>query len=163
MEHYAGIRQRVATARSSAGQQQGAHAGRLAHAYGMNVRLDVLHGIVHGHPGGNDPAGRIDVAVNGGRGILGLEEQKLGRDQRGHVIVDLTVDANDPLPKETAEYVEGPLSTGTALDDDGDQTGRHWLGCGGYASSTCCGAAVCGVSGAIIAPNKSRRSSPRPQ
>ena len=81
VEHNPRVGQGVATARRPAGQQEAAHAGRLAHADGVDVGMDVLHGVVHGHPGRDDAARRVDVHVDGGRRVLGLQEEELGRDQ----------------------------------------------------------------------------------
>ena len=166
VEHNPRVGQGVTTARRATGQQEAAHAGRLAHADGVDVGLDVLHGVVHGHPGRDDSSRRVDVHVDGGRRILGLQEEELGRHQRGHVVVDLTVDADDALSQEAAEYVEGSLSAGAALDDDGDQTCRRGSGGRGYASvgSTCTGTCVgsrCRCADIARAPDK-RRSSSRP-
>ena len=48
MNHDPGMRQAVTFILGTAGEQQRTHTGGLAQAYGADVRLDELHGVVNG-------------------------------------------------------------------------------------------------------------------
>jgi hypothetical protein len=51
------------------------------------------HGVVNGEPGGDAPAGRVDVQVDGLGRVLRLEEQQLRDRQRRVIVVYLAVRA----------------------------------------------------------------------
>jgi hypothetical protein len=89
--------QRIALARCAGRQQQGAHARGLADADRAHVRLDVLHGVVDGHPCGDDAARRVDVQADVLLGILRLEEQHLREDHVGDVVIDRSHQEDHPL------------------------------------------------------------------
>ena len=55
---------------------------------GGDVGLDVLHGVVDRQAGGDRAAGRVDVEGDVLLGVLRLEEEHLGDDQVGDVVVD---------------------------------------------------------------------------
>src|SRR5690606_36597325 len=83
VDHHPRIGQRVALAGRARGEQERAHAGRLADADGAHVGLDELHGVVDRHARGDDAAGRIDVQADVLLGVFGLEEQHLRDDHVG--------------------------------------------------------------------------------
>ena len=64
MNHDAGMRQRIAFTVFAAGQQQRAHARRLADTHGGHVRANELHRVVDRKAGSNRPAGRINIEFN---------------------------------------------------------------------------------------------------
>ena len=61
MDHDAGVGQGVALALGAGGQQDSAHARRLADAVGRHVARHVLHRVVDAQPGRDGAAGRINV------------------------------------------------------------------------------------------------------
>ena len=63
------------------GEQDRRHRGGLADGDGGDVRLDELHGVVDGEPGGDDAAGRVDVEADIALRVFPLEEEELGDDQ----------------------------------------------------------------------------------
>ena len=77
----AGIGQGVALPLGAGGQQHGRHRGRLADAVGGHVAGDELHRVVDRQPGGDAAARRVDVKVDRGLGVFGLEEEQLGDDR----------------------------------------------------------------------------------
>ncbi|KAM0983232.1 hypothetical protein ACFX13_010989 [Malus domestica] len=65
--------------------------------------------------------GGIKVHVDGLRRVLGFQVEKLRDDDVGSVVVDGSVDANDPLLKEAGEDVVRAFPSGGVLNDHGDQ------------------------------------------
>ena len=63
----------------------------------LNVRLDVLHGVVDRQAGLDRAARRIDVERDVLVGILGLQKQQLGDDQVGDLVVDGRPQEDDAL------------------------------------------------------------------
>jgi len=59
-----------------------------SHADGGNIALDYLHNIVHCKACGNAAARTVDVEVDVCVRIFTLEEEELGYDQVGDVVVD---------------------------------------------------------------------------
>nr|CAB3485185.1 unnamed protein product [Digitaria exilis] len=70
---------------------------------------------------GDDPAGGIDVEVDGLGGVLGLEEEQLRDDEGGRVVGDGAVYADDALLEQAREDVVGALPAGGVLDHHGHQ------------------------------------------
>jgi hypothetical protein len=81
----------------SPGQEDRPHRSRLPHTDGLDVRFDVLHGVVDGETGGYRTPWGIDVNGDVFFRVLGLQVEQLSHDYRGDVIVDLTVDHNDTV------------------------------------------------------------------
>ena len=69
------------------------------------------------------PPGRVDVEVDRLLGVLGLEEQQLGHDQVGDLVVDRRAQEDDPLAEQPRVDVVGTLAAGRGLDDGGDEHG----------------------------------------
>ncbi len=105
----------------AAGQQDRAHAGRLADADGADVRLDELHGVVDREARAHDAAGRIDVERDVLVGVLGLQEQHLRDHDVGHVVVDRADDEDHALLEQARIDVISALAARGLLDDDRNQ------------------------------------------
>jgi hypothetical protein len=66
---------------------------------------DELHGVVDGHAGADGPTRRVDVEPDVGVGVFAFEEQQLGRDEVGHVIVDVGAEEHDAVLQQAVEDV----------------------------------------------------------
>src|SRR3990170_143786 len=64
-----------------------------------------------------DAARGVDVDVDVLLGAVGLEEQQLGDDYVGHIIVDGHAQEDDPVHEEPREDVVGAFPTARPLDD----------------------------------------------
>ena len=91
-------------------EEKGAHAGGHADADGGHVALDVLHGIVDGHAGGDGTTGAVDIQLDLLVRVLALQVQQLGHYQRGGGVVDLFAQENDAVVEQAGEDVVGPLA-----------------------------------------------------
>ena len=74
-----------------------------------------------------EPPGRVDVEVDVLLRVLGLEEQQLGDDQVGDVVVDRRAEEDDAVLEQARVDVVGALAAAGLLDDDRD---RGWRSCG---------------------------------
>ena len=91
-------------------------------------------------PAVTTPPGRIDVHEDVLLRVLGLEEQQLGGDERGHMVLDRAGDEDDPLAQQPRENVEAALAPVGLLDDDGDELRNDVLVIGhGKWVLCCCG------------------------
>ena len=86
-------------------EEELAHGGGQADADGADVAPHVLHGVVDGQAVGDRTAGRVDVHRDVLLVVLGLEEDELGADQVGGVLVDGRPDEDDPLLQQALEDV----------------------------------------------------------
>ncbi len=159
VDHDPGVGQRVPLARRPRRQDEAAHAARLADAPGADRGQDVSHGVVDGESGGDDPAGAVDVHVDGLLAALRLEEEELGHDQAGHVVVDGAHQADDALLEEAGVDVVAALAAAGLLHHHGHQeaaTGRggRWRrgGGGGAGDQEGLGAGGGGGQGECPAP-----------
>lgn len=75
--------------RLSSSKQHTAHTRRHAETKRVHGRRDVLHRIVDCQTGRDAPAGGVDVELDGLGGVFGFEEEELGGEQGGGVVVDL--------------------------------------------------------------------------
>ena len=121
VDHHARVRQAVALALGARGQQERAHAGRLADAQRGHVRLDELHGVVDRQAGRNRTAGRVDVEVDVLVGVFRLQEQHLRDHQVGRRVVHRTDQEDDPFLEQARVDVVGAFATAALLDDHGHQ------------------------------------------
>src|SRR5579859_8113344 len=119
VDHDAGVGQRDAQVRLARHQQERAHRGGHAHAHGRDRALDVLHGVVDRQAAGDDAARRVDVHVDLLLGVLALEIEQLGADQRRQGVVDRAVQEHHPLAQQPREDVERPLAAAGLLH-------HHW-------------------------------------
>src|SRR5215468_578913 len=133
MDHDACVGQGEALPLGAGAQQQRAHGGGLAHADGGDGRLHVLHGVIDGHARRHRPAGRVDVERDVLVRVLGLEEEHLGDDEVGDLVLDVRREEDDPLLEQTGKDVEGPLAAGRLLHHHWNQT--HWTPPGCHAAS----------------------------
>ena len=113
------------------GQEPRRHARRLPDADRRDLGLQVLHGVIDREPCCDRAPGRVDVDEDALLRILGLQEEELGHDQVGHVVVHRGPEEDDAVAQETGVDVVGPFATTGLLDDDGDEIGLHR---GGHAS-----------------------------
>ena len=87
----------------------------------VDTRADVLHDVVDRHAGVGHAPGRVDVELDVLLGVLGLEEEHLGDDQVGHLVVDLLAQEDDALAQQLRVDVEGPVAPVALLDHGGDE------------------------------------------
>ena len=80
-------------------------------------RADVLHGVVDREAARHHAAGAVDVEHDLLVGILALQEEKLGDDDVGDVVVDLGAEEDDAVLEQAAEDVPVALAAVRRLDD----------------------------------------------
>ena len=68
-----GVRQGAPLTGCASGQQELAHGRCHAHRHGRNIIRDPLHSVIDRHSPGDRATWRVDVEVNIGLGILGVE------------------------------------------------------------------------------------------
>ena len=78
-------------------------------------------------PGRDHAARRVDVHEDVLLRVLGLEEEQLGGDQRGHMVLDRAGDEDDPLAQQPRVNVEAALAAVRLLDDDRNEAGDDVL------------------------------------
>ena len=100
VHHDPRVRQRVALARGAGAEQELPHRGGQAHRDRRDVVLDELHRVVDRHARGDRAAGRVDVEVDVLVRVLGREQQHLGADRVGHLVVDHRAEEDDPLAQQ---------------------------------------------------------------
>ena len=105
MDQHAGMRQGRALAFRAGAQQDGAHGRRHAGAHGGHVRLDNLHRVIDGETRRNLAAGGVQVHRDVRARVRGGQEQELGHDDVGHVIVDGNAQEDDAVHHQAAEHV----------------------------------------------------------
>ena len=110
VDHDLRVGQGQALALGPGGQQERAHGGGHADADGGYVALDILHGVVNGHAGSDGAAGAIDVELDVLVGVLGLQIQQLGHNERGGGVVDLLRQHNDPVVQQPGKNVVRALA-----------------------------------------------------
>src|SRR3546814_5771452 len=111
------IRQRDAHPRLAGREQEAAHRRGLADADGAHTRAAVLHRVVDRHARRDDPARRVDVHIDFLLRMFRFEEQELGADQRGHLVLHLSGHYDDPFAQQAGEYVEAAFAAASMLDD----------------------------------------------
>jgi hypothetical protein len=67
-------------------------------------------------PAVTTPPGRVDVQADVLLGVLGLEEQHLGDDHVGHVVVDRADQEDHPLLQQARVDVVGALAAAGLFD-----------------------------------------------
>ena len=119
MDEHAGVRERAAFAFFTGAEEHRAHAGSHAGADGGHIGLHKLHGVVDGQAAVHLPAGGIQVHGNVGTRVLGGQEEELGLDDIGHVIVDGNAQEDDAVHHEAAENIHLGHVELTFLGDGG--------------------------------------------
>src|SRR5688572_25153794 len=125
MDEHARIRKAVALAFRACRKENCSHRRCLSNADRGDVGLDVLHRVVDGQTGSNGATGRVDVDGDVFFGVLRFEEEELGDDQVGNVIVDRLAEEDDVVLQEARVNVVGSLAARGLLHDHGDE--HHWL------------------------------------
>src|SRR5690606_16967993 len=120
VNHDPGIGQRHAHPRLAGGEQEAAHRRSLADAHRADLGLDVLHGVVDRHSGRHHATRRVDVHRNV-LAVLAFEEQQLGYDERGHLVLDFASHEHNSLAQQAAEDVEAALAAARAFDHYGHE------------------------------------------
>ena len=95
MDEHARVRQHQTLALGSGGQQNGGSG--LSKAYGLHIRLDVLHGVVDGGHSRHGTARRVDVHHHITVRILAFEHQELSHNVVGGSVVDLHAHEDDAV------------------------------------------------------------------
>jgi hypothetical protein len=83
----------------------------------MNLRMYILHSIIHRHTRSNQTPRRIDIHVYRPLWCFRLEEEELGRYQGGHGISNFAVNADDSFAEEARVDVEGSFASGSGFED----------------------------------------------
>jgi hypothetical protein len=96
----------------------------LAVTDGHHVGSHLLHGVVDRQPGRDGSARGVDVDLDVLLGIFRFQEQELGHQGVGHLIVDAGAQEDDPLPQEAGIDVEGPLAAPRLLHHGGQHAWR---------------------------------------
>src|SRR5690606_1840110 len=86
------------------------------------------------HARGDDAAGRVDVQVDDLLGVLGLEEQHLGHDHVGHVVVDAADQEDHPLLEQPRVDVVGALAAAGLFDHHRNEVEGPGLVAHGFGS-----------------------------
>ena len=121
VDHDPAVGQGVTASFGAGGEQERAHAGTLADAIGGDVAGDELHRVVDRHAGGDAAAGAIDVEVDVGLRVLLGEDEELGHDDVGDLVVDGRSEDHDPVLEQARVDVHRPLFATAPLDDDRHQ------------------------------------------
>ena len=116
---------------------------------------DVLHGVVDRETGVDRPPRRVDVQPDVLLGVLTGQEEQLGHDHVGHLVVDGGADEDDPVLEQAGVDVHPALTPVGGLDDVGDEVSLP----GQYTH----GPSPCPQAGCEARTNPLRRSGvPRP-
>ena len=86
-------------------QQDCAHAGTLAETVGLDIAGNGLDGIVDGQSGRDRAARAVDVQADLFVRRFRLQEQQLGDDQVGGVVIDRGSEHDDPVFEQAGENV----------------------------------------------------------
>jgi len=132
VDHDVGIGQGEALALGATGQEDGSHARGLADAVGVHVAGQPLHGVIDGQTGRDRSAGRVDVNMDVLLRVFHLEEEHLGNDEIGDVVVDRRADENDAVLEQARINVVATLPAAGLFDHHGNEDGI--ARCGGAGS-----------------------------
>ena len=116
MDHDARVRQREALALGAGGQQESTHRCGQARAQGRDVRLDEVHRVEDRQARRDRTARRVDVERDVLVRILAFQEQQLGHDEVGHLVVDRTDQEDHALFQQARVDVVGALAAAALLD-----------------------------------------------
>ena len=105
VDHHAGMRQGAAASFLAGAEQHAGHRGGKAGADGAHLRLDILHGVVDAEAGVDGASRRVEVDLDILLGVHALEEEQLGLDDVGGVVVDGGAEEDDAVHHQAAEDV----------------------------------------------------------
>ena len=99
------MRQSAALALFAGTKQHGTHRGSHTRAYGGHIRLHQLHGVVDGQTRMHLPTGSVQIHGDVHARVFSRQEQQLGLDDVGHVVVDGDAQEDDVIHHQTAEHI----------------------------------------------------------
>ena len=105
MDHGPAVLQARPLAGSPGAKQHGAHRGRHARADGRHVGADVLHRVVDAESGVDAATWGIDVDLDVLGRVGGLEEEHLGLNDVGDVVIDPGAEEDDAVGHQAGEDV----------------------------------------------------------
>ena len=88
VEHHPAVRQGEPLALGAGCEEHGAHAGSHSDAVRHDIALEKIDRVVDRHAARHHAAGRVDVDMDVLLRVLHLEEEELGDDEVGDVVVD---------------------------------------------------------------------------
>ncbi len=97
VDHDPAIGEGEALAFGAGCEEQGSHGGGLAEAVGIDVVSHEAHRVVDRKACGDIAARGVDVDVDIFFGIFGAQEEELGDDRIGDLVIDLGADKDDPV------------------------------------------------------------------
>ena len=83
--------------------------------------MDIAHRVVDRQSGRERAAGAVDVDADLLVRVLAVEEEQLGDDEIGDIVIDLGTDEDDPVAEQPRIDVVCPLAAGGGLDDAGNE------------------------------------------
>jgi hypothetical protein len=108
------------------GQEHRCHAGAHTHRKGGDIGLDHLDGVVDSQPGIHNSPRRIDVELDVLVRVLMSQEEHLGDDQVGDLIIDRSTQEDDAVLQQPRVDVERSLTPVRAFDDHRDEIFNSW-------------------------------------
>ena len=105
MDQYTRMRQGRTFARGAGTEEHRAHRGGHPGTDRRHIGIDQLHRIVNTQPGRHLAAGRIQIQGDVRIGIGRSQEEQLGLDDVGHVVVDRDAEEDDTIHHQAAEDV----------------------------------------------------------
>ena len=125
VDHDFRIREDESLTFGSAGEEDGAHGGGHADTDRRDSRFDQLHRVVDGEAGCDRAAGGIDVEFDVLLFVLAFQEEKLGDDNVGDVVVDFRAEHDDAVLEEARVNVVSAFSLRGFLDHRRDEVVLH--------------------------------------
>src|SRR5512135_717506 len=138
VHHDPRVRQGVALAPRTRAKQELAHRRGQPQRDRGDVVLDVLHRVVDRHAGAYRPAGGVDVEVDVAHRVLGGEQQELGADRVGDLVLDDRAEEDNAVLEQAVEHplVQPRTARGRPQGRDGDVAHGALLWTGGRAWSS---------------------------
>lgn len=118
VDHDIRMREGIAFALRTGGQEDSRHAGTGSDTDGGNIRMDILHRIIDRKAGGHDAAGAVDVKMDIFRRVFGFQKEKLRNDDIGHMVFNLAVKEYDAVLQKTGINIIGALSASGLFDNN---------------------------------------------
>lgn len=118
VDHDIRMREGIAFALRTGGQEDSRHAGAGSDTDGGNIRMDILHRIIDRKAGGHDAAGAVDVKMDIFRRVFGFQKEKLRNDDIGHMVFNLAVKEYDAVLQKAGINIIGALSASGLFDNN---------------------------------------------